>query len=149
VSELAPPGRRLAIDYGRKRIGLAVCDELGITTRPLPVLESTNLEADVAAIARHCADEQVRGLVIGVPLEMSGGEGRASSEVRLFAAVLRERLPLPVDEIDERLSTRGAHALLKSAGQRHAQRKKSIDSTAAMLILRSWLEQRKTRPPTT
>jgi putative Holliday junction resolvase len=140
---MSPPGRRLAIDYGRKRIGLAVCDALGITTRALPMLESTALEADLAAIARHGKEEAVIGIVIGIPLDLRGGEGRAAQEVRLFAAVLRERLGLPVDEIDERLTTKGAHALLKDAGHRHAQRRTRLDSTAAMLILRAWLDRRK------
>ena len=140
---MTPPGRRVAIDYGRKRIGLAVCDALGITTRPLAVLRSTTLDEDLKAIERHCRDEQAAGVVIGVPVQLDGAEGRAASEVRLFASVLRERLGLPVDEVDERLTTRGAHALLKEAGHRHARRKAKLDSTAAMLILRSWLDARK------
>jgi putative Holliday junction resolvase len=140
---MSAPGRRLAIDYGRKRIGLAVCDALGITTRALPLLESTTLVADLDAIARLCAEEEAAGVVIGIPLRLDGSEGRAADEVKLFARVLRERLPVPVDEIDERLTTKGAHALLKDAGKRHAQRKGKLDSTAAMLILRAWLDRRK------
>jgi putative Holliday junction resolvase len=140
---MTPPGRRLAVDYGRKRIGLAVCDALGITTRALPMLESTALEQDLRAIERHCKEEDAAGIVVGIPLDLTGGEGRAAQEVRLFAAVLRERLALPVDEVDERLTTKGAHALLKDAGHRHAKRKARVDSTAAMLILRAWLDRRK------
>jgi|RhiMethySRZTD1v2_1073278.scaffolds.fasta_scaffold1793604_2 putative Holliday junction resolvase len=140
---MTPPGRWIAIDYGRKRIGLAVCDALGITTRPLAVLRSTTLEEDLQAIARWCKDEQVAGVVIGVPVQLDGEVGRAANEVRLFAAVLRERLGLQVEEVDERLTTKGAHALLKEAGHRHARRKAKLDSTAAMLILRSWLDARK------
>ncbi len=140
---MSAPGRRLAVDYGRRRIGLAVCDPLGITTRALPSLLSTTLDEDLATIAGHCRAEEVEGLVIGVPIRLDGGEGRAASEVRLFAAVLRERLKLEVDEVDERLTTKGAHALLKEAGHRHAQRRPRLDGTAAMLILRTWLERRK------
>lgn len=137
------PGRRLAIDYGRKRIGLAVSDPLGIATRPLPLLESSTLDADLAAIARIVADEEVAGIVIGIPLQLDGGDGRAAQEVRLFANVLRERFKLPVDEIDERMTTKAAHALMKDAGQRHSQRKGRIDSTAALLILKTWLDRRR------
>ncbi len=140
---MTPPGRRIAIDYGPRRIGLAVCGALGITTRPIAVLESTTLDDDLKAIESHCREEQAAGLVIGVPVQLDGVEGRAASEVRLFASVLRERLGLPVDEVDERLTTKGAHALLKDAGHRHARRKAKLDSTAAMLILRSWLDARK------
>ena len=143
------PGRRLAVDWGRKRIGLAVCDALGLTTRALPILTSSTVEADVAAIAQLCRDEEVVGIVIGIPTQMNGVEGRAAAEVSLFARVLREKIALPVDEEDERLTSKGAHALLKDAGHRHAARKGRIDSTAAMLILRSWLQRRKSaaEPP--
>ncbi|MBL8841955.1 MAG: Holliday junction resolvase RuvX [Planctomycetes bacterium] len=144
---MSAPGRRLAIDYGRKRIGLARCDGLGLTTQPLPMLQSTTLEADLKALARVVAEEEIVGIVIGIPLQLDGNEGRAAQEVKLFAAVLRERLHLDVDEVDERLSTKAAHALLKDAGQKHAQRKGRIDSTAARLILQSWLERRKHAPP--
>ncbi len=144
---MSAPGRRLAIDYGRKRIGLAICDGLGLTTRPLPLLESTTLEADLKALARVIADEEIVGVVIGIPFQLDGQEGRAAQEVKLFAAVVRERLALTVDEVDERLSTKAAHALLKDAGQKHAQRRGRIDSTAALLILKSWLERRKHAPP--
>lgn len=140
---MSAPGRRLAVDWGRKRIGLAVCDALGITTRGLPKLVSTTLEADLAALVKICADEEIVGIVIGIPTQMDGEDGRAAGEVRLFAQVLRERLPYPVDEEDERLSTKSAHALLKDAGHRHAARRPKIDSTAAMLILRSWLQRRR------
>jgi putative Holliday junction resolvase len=144
---VSAPGRRLAVDWGRKRIGLAVCDALGLTTRALPLLQSTTVDADVAAIERLCKEEEVVGIVIGIPTQMNGIDGRAAEEVSLFARVLRERIALPIDEQDERLSSKGAHALLKDAGQKHSSRKKRIDSTAAMLILRSWLQRRKSTPP--
>ncbi len=140
---MTAPGRRLGVDYGRKRIGLAVCDALGITTRPLPLLQSTTLDADLVELERVVRAEEACGLVIGIPIQLDGEEGRAAREVKLFAAVLRERLKLPVDEVDERLSSKGAHALLKDAGQRHAQRRGRVDSTAASLILKAWLDRRK------
>lgn len=140
---MSPPGRRLAIDYGRSRIGLAVCDALGISSRPLPPLESSAVDADLAALSRTIAEEEIVGLVIGIPLQLDGQEGRAAQEVRLFAAVLRERFGLPVDEIDERMTTKAAHALLKDAGHRHAQRRPRLDGTAALLILRTWLDRRR------
>lgn len=140
---MSAPGRRLAIDWGRRRIGLAVCDALGLTTRALPLLVSTTVDADLAAIARICREEEVVGIVIGIPTQMDGVDGRAAAEVGLFARALRERIGLPVDEEDERLTSKGAHALLKEAGQRHARRKRRLDSAAAMVILRSWLARRK------
>jgi putative Holliday junction resolvase len=144
---VSAPGRRLAVDWGRRRIGLAVCDGLGLTTRGLPKLLSTTLEADLAALAKICKDEEIVGIVIGIPTQMDGVDGRAAGEVRLFASVLRERLPFPVDEEDERLTSKNAHALLKDAGHRHSARRPRIDSTAAMLILRSWLQRRKNAAP--
>ena len=144
---MTAPGRRLAIDYGRKRIGLALCDGLGISMRPLPPLQSTTLEADLVALKRVVAAEEIVGIVIGLPLQLDGEIGRAAQEVVLFAAVLREQLKLPVDEVDERMTTKAAHALMKSAGHRHADRRPRLDSTAAMLILKTWLERRKNAPP--
>ncbi|MSR47720.1 MAG: Holliday junction resolvase RuvX [Planctomycetes bacterium] len=144
---MTAPGRRLAIDYGRKRIGLALCDGLGISMRPLPPLQSTTLDADLVALKRVVAEEEIVGVVIGLPLQLDGEIGRAAQEVALFAAVLREQLKLPVDEVDERMTTKAAHALMKSAGHRHADRRPRIDSTAAMLILKTWLERRKNAPP--
>jgi putative Holliday junction resolvase len=140
---MTAPGRRLALDYGRRRIGLAVCDALGITTRPLPMLVRTNLAADLEAIAACCTEQEAQGIVVGIPFNLDGEAGRAADEVSLFARVLRERVELPVDEVDERLSTRAAHAFLADAGHRHAKRKARLDSTAAMLILRAWLARRK------
>jgi putative Holliday junction resolvase len=144
---MSAPGRRLALDYGRRRIGLAVCDGLGISMKPLPPLGSTTPAADLAALERIVAEEEIVGIVLGMPLTLAGDEGRAAQEVKLFGAVLRERLRLPVDEIDERMTTKAAHALLKSAGASHAERKPRLDSAAAMLILRTWLDRRKLPPP--
>ncbi len=144
---MSAPGRRLALDYGRRRIGLAVCDGLGLSIKPLPPLESTTPTADLAALERVVADEEIVGIVLGLPLTLSGDEGRAAQEVKLFGAVLRERLRLAVDEVDERMTTKAAHALMKSAGATHAQRKPRLDSAAAMLILRTWLDRRKHAPP--
>ena len=107
---MTAPGRRLSIDYGRKRIGLALCDGLGISMRPLPPLQSTTLDADLIALKRVVADEEIVGVVIGLPLQLDGEIGRAAQEVVLFAAVLREQLKLPVDEVDERMTTKAAHA---------------------------------------
>lgn len=129
----------LAIDYGRKRIGLAVCDGLGLTTRPLAAVDGENPERALAELEAHCREEEVEVLLIGLPLRMDGSEGEAVAEVRRFAERLRERVGLPVQEQDERLTSRHAHAVLKSAGVKHKQRRSKVDSSAALLLLQSFL----------
>jgi len=136
----------LALDYGRARIGLAVCDALGISCRPLPALQRTGGEADLRALQRLCEEEGVEALVVGLPLQLDGEEGLAAREVRTFIETLRQNLGLPVEEVDERLTSRQAHAVLKDAGIRHKRRKELVDSTAAVLLLQAYLARLRGRP---
>ncbi len=133
--------RVLAIDYGRARIGLALSDGLRLTARPLPLLESKTLDENVAAIGKVCEQEEVGVIVLGLPLRLDGTEGEAVQEVRAFQTALREAVSIPIEEVDERLTSRQAHALLKDAGINHRQRRKRVDSAAALLLLREFLSR--------
>ncbi len=135
----------LAIDYGSRRFGLAVSDPLGISGRPLPALERAQgdtLEEVVAGIGTVAREEEVSSLVVGLPLKMDGTEGPAAREVRDFIKRLK-RLGLPVFEEDERLSSRHAHAVLKSHRMSARRRKQLVDSAAALLLLQSFLARRR------
>lgn len=139
-----PPGRVLALDYGRSRIGAAICDPLGITASPLPVIGGKDPAKAVREIAALCEREEVERLLVGLPLSLDGSEGLATQELRRFTERVRKALPdVPIEEVDERLSSKLAHALLKDAGVNHRTRKAHVDSTAAVLILRSWLGTRR------
>ena len=134
-------GRILAIDHGKARIGLAVSDPLGITTRPLPAVNGQDPVAAVKAIAAMVEEEEVDRVVLGMPFQMDGTEGPAVVAVRAFGEALKQALPdLPLDEVDERLTSRQAHAELKAGGMKHKKRKENVDSSAAMLMLRAWLD---------
>jgi putative Holliday junction resolvase len=133
--------RILSIDYGRVRIGLAVSDGLGMASHPLPALQRSSSERDLAALRRVAESRDVQRLVVGLPLNMDGSEGPMAAEVRAWAVRLAEELALPLEMEDERLTTDEAEAFLKESGLRPSDRKKFRDSVAAALILRSVLER--------
>lgn len=129
--------RTLAVDYGEKRIGLAISDPLGITANPLTTLRRDGNE--VAAIERLVRDEEVERVVVGLPLNMNDEAGPAAERSLAFAAILTGRLTVPVVTWDERLTTVEAEEALREAGVKPAARRKLIDQVAAALILRSYL----------
>jgi len=133
--------RILAIDYGHVRLGLAVSDALGLASHPLPALRRTTPDQDLAALRAVVADREVARLVVGLPLNMDGSEGRMAVEARAFGAWVARELALPVAFEDERLSTDEAEEFLRAAGLRPSDRKKLRDSVAAAVILRSVLER--------
>ena len=131
----------LAVDYGRVRLGLAVSDALGMAAHPLPALRRAHDEADRRALARLVADRDVRGLVVGLPLNMDGSEGPMAAEARAWAEATAAALSLPLTMEDERLSTDEAETFLLGAGLRPSDRKRLRDSVAAAVILQSLLER--------
>ena len=146
VRSLERNGRVLALDVGRKRIGLAVSDELGITAQGIETLERTRIREDIEKLKEIVARWDVQLLLIGKPLHMSGSESRQSEYTREFAEKLKERLGLPLLFWDERLTSAEAERSLREGGASLAQRKKSVDRMAAMLLLESYLESRTGEP---
>jgi len=132
--------RTLAIDYGRRRHGLAVSDEDGIIARPLSALDRTRDEdEDVRRIAAIVTEVGASQIVVGLPLLPDGTEGTIAGEVRRFAERLRDALGVPVDSFDERLTTSEAERVLIEGGVRRRQRKSLRDGLAAVLILQGYL----------
>lgn len=140
--------RTLALDVGDKRIGLAITDELGLTAQPLFTLHRTSPRADLKSIARFIRQHKVQVLVVGHPLNADGTSGPQAIKSEAFAQSLREAHPtLQHHLLDERLTTREAHALLNDTGRLHRSaghaarldRKHLIDQVAAVLILESFL----------
>ena len=132
-------GRILALDLGKRRIGLAVSDPLGITAQGLPTLERTNMREDLAALAQVAAEHEVRFILMGHPLHMSGQEGRQAEYVREFAQRLAAHTGLEVRLWDERLTTVEAQRVLKQSGISIAKRAKAVDRLAAQILLQSFL----------
>jgi putative Holliday junction resolvase len=133
----------MGLDVGSRRIGVAVSDLLGITAQGLDTLQRKNKRHDFAALARVIQDYQVREIVVGLPLRMSGAAGTQSEKMQLFAEDLRKRFRLPVHLWDERLTSAEANRLLRETELSIEKRAKAVDRMAAILILQGWMERRK------
>ena len=134
------PGRILALDYGTKRIGVALSDELGWTAQPLETFERKTLDWDVAHIAALVGSHSVERVVLGLPLQLDGREGPAVRAMREFTATLEAGLSVPVVLWDERMTTKAAEELLIAADVSRKKRKGIVDRIAAAILLRSYLE---------
>lgn len=132
--------RILALDLGKKRIGLAVSDPLRITAQGLPNLERTRKRDDLAALARLAEEYQVGLMLIGNPVNMGGAEGRQSIWVREFAAEVEKRTGLPIQFWDERLTTVEAQRVLRSSGISQEKRAAAVDRLSAVILLQSYLD---------
>ncbi|HEC02030.1 MAG TPA: Holliday junction resolvase RuvX [Phycisphaerales bacterium] len=132
--------RYLAIDYGSRRTGLAICDADETIVSPLRVLQGPR--SLIARIAEIATAEGVNGLVVGLPLNMDGSEGPQAARTRAFARHLRERIELPVHFQDERLSSFGATEKLNEAGLSRARQKARLDAVAAAEILQAFLDKK-------
>jgi putative Holliday junction resolvase len=136
----AHKGRILALDLGKRRIGLALSDPLGITAQGLPTLERTNLREDLAALEQLASAHGVTMILVGNPLHMSGHEGRQVAHAREFAERLAKRTGLSVRFWDERLTTVEAERVLKSSGISVEKRARAVDRMAAVILLGSYLD---------
>jgi len=136
--------RFLGIDYGERRVGVALSDPLGSFARPLTVLQrGRKLATTIREIATLCAEHEVETVVVGLPLSMSGEVGTKAKEVRAFVIRLQQDVTVPVVEWDERLTTVAAERALAEGWVRGERRRQIVDQTAAALILQSWLEHRR------
>ena len=134
-------GRVLAIDFGLKRMGLAVSDTLGLTAQGLPSLERSGREDDLRHILQLTGDYSVERVLVGNPLSQAGKETEMSRRVAGFAAKLRQRLNCPVELWDERLTSAEASRMLRSSGISIEKRRGAADRVAATLLLQSYLDR--------
>lgn len=132
--------RILALDYGSKRMGVALSDELGWTAQPLETFERRTLERDIAHIQELVTRHDVREVLIGLPLRLDGGEGPAVQAVQCFIGRLGETLSVPIVTWDERMTTRAAEDLLIAADMSRKKRKGVVDRVAAAILLQGYLE---------
>ncbi len=145
-SPQSPHRRILGLDVGLKRIGMAVSDPLGITAQGLQTLQRQNKRLDFEVLERAIRDHEVREIVVGNPLRMSGGASRQSEKIAAFAEELRKRFSLPVHLWDERLTSVQANRLLRETELSIAKRAAAVDRMAAVLILQSYLDAHSRTP---
>lgn len=135
--------RVVALDYGKARIGVAVADELGLMAHPRPFVAAQPEHRCFRELGKLAEEEGTNIFLLGLPRNMNGTEGPAARSVRKFAERLTESSGIPVEFIDERLSTVGAQARLHEAGRTAKSSKSRVDSASAAVLLQSWLDARR------
>jgi putative holliday junction resolvase len=133
-------GRVLALDLGKKRIGLALSDPLGITAQGLETLQRTRIRDDLDALAKIAVENEVTLILMGHPLHMNGREGRQAEYTREFAGRLAGRTGLEIRFWDERLTTVEASRVLRSSGISIEKRARAVDRLSAVILLGSYLD---------
>lgn len=131
-----PVGRLLAVDWGDKRIGLALSDELGMLASPAGVIaRRIGKRPPIAELMRRADELSAQGYIFGLPLDSSGAETDRSREVREVAAKLAARQTLPIRLVDERFTTSAALRSIKDQGGSTRGRKSDVDALAAAVLL--------------
>lgn len=141
VFDLPPKGRIIAIDPGTKRCGIAICDELRITTRPLDVIDRTSWKKLLSIVKQIVSEYDAVALVMGLPLESDGTESEMSAEARRMAQNFGLSLSIPVFLQDERVTSYEAKARLWQRGTDLKTTRRLVDSEAAAIILSDFLER--------
>jgi putative Holliday junction resolvase len=134
--------RILGLDYGTRRIGVAVSDPLGLTAGPLDVIDATVPDLD-DRLRNLAEDLGVELIVVGLPIGLDGREGPAAGSARRFAERVAAATGLPVEVYDERFSTVTAERVLLEAGMRRERRKEARDRVAAAVFLQAYLDGRR------
>jgi len=134
------PGRILGLDPGGRRIGVALSDPLGIIAQPHSVIDRNQVEP-VTAIRNLSVDNDVSLIVVGLPISLSGQEGRAAEAARAFAGEVADAVECEVELMDERFTTVTAERALIEAGVSRADRRSARDKVAAAVMLQSYLDR--------
>jgi len=135
--------RFLGVDYGRKRIGLAVSDPSGIFAQPLETVEAADAQSAAARIAALSSERKVDEIVIGLPRNMDDTLGPMADAALAFRDLLAEKTGLPVRTWDERLSSARAERSLRETSMSRARRQKRVNAVAAQVILQAFLDSGK------
>lgn len=133
-------GRLLAVDYGERRIGLAISDPMGIIASPAGfIARRRGKRTPIAEVIRRATALEARGFVVGLPLDENGEDTDRAREVRRLAEELQRRTGLPVELLDERYSTAAALRAIREMGGSTRQRKGEVDALAATILLQQAL----------
>ncbi len=135
--------RILGVDYGDKRIGLALSDALGIVACPIGTYEAKGMRRDIDYIAELAKEKQAEAIVLGLPVNMDGTHGERAEKTKAFGRNLEKVSGLNVIYKDERLTTVSAEKSLIESNVRREKRKNVIDTVAAQIILQSYLDARR------
>ncbi len=133
--------RILGIDYGEKRLGIAISDPLGITAQGLPTVERTNIQEDLQRILHIMREKEVGEIIVGLPKHMNNTLGEKAQAVLSFIELLRKHTGVPINTIDERLSTVRAQKAMLEGNLSRKKRKDRVDMIAAQLILQDYLDK--------
>jgi putative holliday junction resolvase len=135
------PRRILAIDYGRKRIGLAISDELNLTAQPLMTLARTNRRNDFRRLREVCREREIARIIVGHPVHITGEAGSMADEAARFAERLKKETGIEVELLDERLTSWEAEQTVgKTRSSSRRKRREPLDDVAAAVLLRDYLE---------
>jgi putative holliday junction resolvase len=133
----------LGLDVGSKRIGVAGCDGLGLMASGITTIWRSSFPADIAQLTAIILDRQVEILVLGLPYTMDGKIGSQAKQVQKFARRVAATIELPIEYVDERLTSYAAEEMMKAANISVSQNKATIDRIAAAVILQQWLDDRR------
>ncbi|NOZ55199.1 MAG: Holliday junction resolvase RuvX [Calditrichaeota bacterium] len=132
--------RILAVDYGQRRIGLAVSDPMGLLAHPVKTVVVKSRKQAVREIVETAEKLQVEEIVVGMPVSLDGSHGPQWQETRQFVADLAKELAIPIRGWDERLTTEAAHRELRELGKKPSRERDIVDQLAAVHILQSYLD---------
>lgn len=135
----------LGLDMGRRRIGVAGCDRLGLIATGITTIDRKSFAEDLAQLRQLVDERQVEVLVVGLPYSMNGTLGFQARQVQKLTRNFAKALQLPVEYVDERLTSFQAEELLKAENRSPSRNKSLIDRKAAAIILQQWLDERRTR----
>ncbi|HQR09054.1 MAG TPA: Holliday junction resolvase RuvX [Gemmatales bacterium] len=144
-----PPGPLLGIDFGTVRVGLAICDRDQKMAFPLMILQRQNTQQEAEFYTDLIKKERITGIVMGLPVHLSGTESPKSKQVRQYGNWLTKTTGLPVAYCDERFTSAFAWEELKAGGLKASQRKKQLDKVAAQMMLQTFLDTPRNLPPNT
>jgi len=137
--------RAAALDFGKVRVGAAISDDLARLAHPRPFFDATNLNQLLERVSGWIEVEGIETVVIGLPRRLDGAEGPAARRARRFARLLGQRVSVPIEMVDEWLTTTEARGRLRDQGLSDKQARTRVDSAAATVLLQSWLDSRKLR----
>jgi putative holliday junction resolvase len=132
----------LGLDVGSKRIGVAGCDGLGLIATGITTIWRSSFQEDITQLNEIILDRQVEILVLGLPYTMDGNLGSQAKQVQKFARRVAAVIELPIEYVDERLTSYAAEEMMKAANISVSQNKATIDRIAAAVILQQWLDAR-------
>lgn len=138
--------RVMGLDFGARTVGVAMTDPMGLTAQPVKTItreRESAIRKTLSEIAALIEEYQVERVILGLPLNMNDSEGERAEKTRAFAEKLAARITVPIEFMDERLTTLAAQEILDESGVPRSEQKRVIDQVAAQLILQSWMHERK------